>query len=302
MAKSDTVTSGSAVTTNGTSTTTSSTLPDLTIRPLDLSSSAEIHAVREFCLNVLMQRVRLSNTFVYSSPQWLTMYILAISWSIYRFQPHVTNDWGRWLFLAAAISALFLVGVDYFTYRYYEAETKADHDRDAFLQNPANVLVTAADDEKDVGGGGKKSKGTKSGGGETTKSRCVVAYFAGNLVGTCLVRPVNLASGTEMEISHWNVKARYRNKGLGGDLLTDTLSYCKSTAAEGAGGGILKSVVAKTTSIQRRAIATLKQEGFQLVDAKPVQNPYYRFVGVKEQTWRLDLDKWAPAVEDDATT
>ncbi|BFZ53031.1 hypothetical protein PYCC9005_000054 [Savitreella phatthalungensis] len=244
-------------------------LPELQIRPIHLGDHDELHAVREFCLNVLMQRVRLSNTYIYTSPIWLSGYTLAMAWSYARFSPHSTGDWGRWLFLAAAISASFLIGVDYFTYKYYERLTKEDHEQDQFLSNPALCLGDTKQD-----------------------NRCVVAYFAGSLVGTCVTRrPLKpQAASREAELSHWNIKARYRSKGLGSDLLHTSLMHLKSS-------GVAK-VKAQTSTIQKRARLSLAKDGFKLIQTKPTDNIWFRLVGVTTQVWELDLKKWDPPTEE----
>lgn len=227
-------------------------LPELVIRELQAADGDE---VKQFCLNVLMQRARLSNQYVFRSPIWLAMYLSGIAWATQRFEPWRTNDWGRWAFLCCAISALFLVGVDYFTYHHYEARTQGDLKADEFLQNPGRHA---------------KSKTYK----------CWVAYYGDGLVGTIVLKKVEPKS-TTCEIQHWYVRARYREKGLGGDLLEAAMQYAKKTNCT--------ILTAKTTSINTRANKTLQKTGFKKDTAEPDSNIYWRMLRMKCTAWSLDL-------------
>lgn len=227
-------------------------LPELVIRELQVGDADE---VKQFCLNILMQRARLSNQYVFRSPVWLAMYLSSIAWATQRFEPWTTNDWGRWAFLCCAISALFLVGVDYFTYHHYEARTQGDLKADAFLQNPASCAKSKTD-------------------------KCWVAYYNDGLVGTIVFKKPESKS-TRAEIQHWYVRARYREKGLGGDLLETAIEHAKQTKCT--------TLLANTTSINKRANKSLQKVGFRKDKAEPDNNVYWRMLRMKCTTWSLDM-------------
>lgn len=227
-------------------------MPELVIRELQAGDADE---VKQFCLNTLMQRARLSNQYVFRSPIWLAMYLSAIAWASQRFEPWRTNDWGRWAFLCCAISALFLVGVDYFTYHHYEARTQGDLKADDFLQNPANYAKSKTD-------------------------KCWVAYYGDGLVGTIVLRKSEPKS-KNAEIQHWYVRARYREKGLGGDLLEAAIDHARKANCT--------ALIAKTTSINTRANKSLQKTGFKKETANPDSNVYWRMLRMKCTTWSLDL-------------
>lgn len=233
-------------------------LPELHIRELKPEDS---RAVKEFCLNILMQRTRLSNQYVYSSPIWLGLYLSIIAWATNHIEPWKNSDWGRYAFLCCAISALFLVGVDYFTFFYYERLTKAASEDDKFLQNPKDFV-------------------------KTKNAKCWVAYYNEGLVGTIVFRRDD-AKSSSASISHWNVRARYRDKGLGSDLLVEALQHAKLSKCS--------NLMAQTTSINKRANKSLKQLGFRIVSTKPSANGYFRILRMKTLNWAIDSVRWTPS-------
>lgn len=226
-------------------------LPELVIREMTEHDSP---AVKEFCLNNLMQRTRLSNQYVYSSPIWLGIYLSAIAWATNHVNPWQTSDWGKWAFLCCAISALGLVGVDYFTYHYYESSTKQTLQSSEFLHDPYAFV---------------KSK----------KGKCWVAFYNDGLVGTVALERPSPASA-KAELTDWYVRARYREKGLGGDLLAKVIAHAKATKCTG--------LTAKTTSINKRANKTLQKAGFERISAKAERNPYWRTLRMKRFVWSLN--------------
>ncbi|CCG81873.1 protein of unknown function [Taphrina deformans PYCC 5710] len=235
-------------------------LPELEIREFRAEDS---HDVKEFCLNILMQRTRLSNQYVYRSSIWLGIYLSAIAWATRIIEPWVRGEWGRWAFLCCAVSALFLVGVDYFTFFYYERLTTKAHKEDGFLQNPATFV-------------------------NSKMGKCWVAFYNEGLVGCIVVKRTSTKSANA-EITHWYVRARYRDKGLGGDLLQKALQYCTETKCS--------NLTARTATINTRANKTLKKTGFEKTSTKPDSNVYWRMLRMKKFTWGLDPQSFSPKSE-----
>lgn len=232
-------------------------LPELEIRQLTEQDS---HVVKEFCLNNLMQRTRLSNQYVYSSPIWLGIYLSLIAWATNRIDPWNTSDWGKWAFLCCAFSAMCLVSVDYFTYHYYESDTKTSLDGSDFLKNPYQFV-------------------------QAKKGKCWLAFYNDGLVGTVVLERSSPKSAAA-ELSHWYVRARYREKGLGGDLLQEAISEARATKCS--------SLTVKTRSINRRANKSLEMAGFNRVAKKPDANLYWRLLRMKRFVWSLNPQMTSP--------
>lgn len=231
-------------------------VPELVIREMREEDSRD---VKEFCLNNLMQRTRLSNQYVYKSPLWLSIYLSAIALATHHIEPWVYGDWGRWAFLCCAISALFLVGIDYVTYRYYEKDTKQTYDNDRFLRSPKDFVLS------------------KSG-------KCWLAIYNNTLVGT-IVADRSGSQSKSVEIKNWFVKARYRTKGLGGDLLREAVKQTKDTRGT--------KVFAKTSSINVQANRTLKKSGFSRTSASKDDNLFKRVFKMKNFQWTIEPEKFS---------
>ena len=230
-------------------------LPELQIRPFE---KGDAHEVKEFCLNTMMQRTRLSNSYVYRSPIWLAVYLSGIAWASNKFEPWKYHDWGRWAFLCCAISALCLVSVDYFTYQYYESATRESAKNDVFLQDPEKYLRNGS-------------------------AKAWVAIYNNILAGTVLLRPCD--SNATAEISHWYVRARYRNKGLGSDLLHEAIAAAQQQKKT-------KNIKCATSTITARANKSLKSLGFKRASAKSNSNIYWRALRIKDYVWELDLSSY----------
>lgn len=226
-------------------------LPELEIRQIE---EKDAHLVKEFCLNNLMQRTRLSNQYVYSSPIWLGVFLSAIAWATDHVDPWHTSDWGKWAFLCCSISATCLVGVDYFTYQFYEADTKTTLDESSFLKAPYEFI-------------------------RAKKGKCWLAFYNNGLVGTIVLEQSSTKSSSA-ELTNWYVRARYREKGLGGDLLEQAISDARANKCT--------SLTIQTRSINKRANKSLEKAGFKKVARKPEDNVYWRMLRMKRFTWSLN--------------
>lgn len=199
-----------------------------------------------------MQRTRLSNQFVYRSPLWLGTYLTSIAWATQRFEPWVRGDWGRWMFLCCAISALYLVGVDYFTYSHYENKTKSAFNRDEFLQNPVQYM-------------------------SNVQNHCWVAIYNEGLVGCVVLTTCD----TTASVVHWYVRARYREKGLGQDLMNEALQESRNANCA--------ALNLWTSTINKRANKTLETSGFRKSQFRKETNFFWRLFGIRDIEWTLNL-------------
>lgn len=235
-------------------------MPELQIREFKKEDAKDL---KEFCLNNLMQRARLSNQYVYRSPIWLGMYLSTIAWATNKFQPYQTGEWGRWAFLCCALSAAFLVGVDYFTYHYYESNTKVTLEEDEFLQDPVKIA-------------------------SARNVKCWVAYYNDGIVGSIILKRAS-PNSPNAEISHWYVRARYREKGLGGDLLQEAIQHAKSTKCT--------ALVAQTHSINKLANKSLKKSGFTKVSSKSDTNTYWKMLRMRNIKWSINPSQYVAKEE-----
>ncbi|ORY87777.1 acyl-CoA N-acyltransferase [Protomyces lactucae-debilis] len=232
---------------------TDATLVDLSARELQIRAcvSSDCKTVKEFILNNLMQQARMTNHYIYRSLPLLSVYFLALAFAIRKYNPWHSSDWGRFVFLVSAFTALFLVSVDYPVFYYYERKTKTTLQHDSFLQNPEQAIKTSG-------------------------FKCWVATYGDALVAVLVLRSID---SNEAEIPYWFVRSRYRHSGLGGDLMNEALQYARTTKD-------LDLVKMETSTINARANKTLQRFGFER-EKGPNDNKILALFRIHNLKWLL---------------
>lgn len=85
-------------------------------------------------------------------------------------------------------------------------------------------------------------------------------------------------------VRHWHVKARYRERGLGWDLLEAVIKSNSGTKKHP-----LKQVQCDTYNLQTRAEKTLKDHGFQRTGDDVAEKGLLGWFGIKTRTWAKKL-------------
>ncbi|KAK9244643.1 hypothetical protein V1506DRAFT_540780 [Lipomyces tetrasporus] len=139
-----------------------------------------------------------------------------------------------------------------------------------------------------------------------------VAIYGEELIGVCSMQHVELADHSAKDplnaanvvppatgqrksksssqkkqhaiLSSWAVLRRYRNVGMGSDLLSYILQVAAQDGAE--------SLLVQCCSLESRARKTLKGQGFSIVSETPLPGNLGR-VGIKTETWSISPIEWA---------
>jgi hypothetical protein len=165
----------------------------------------------------------------------------------------VTHDWGRLTLFTAALTSAFLVAGEMVTRSRFEALA-------------TNIL-------------------------RTDSSLLDIQKFFGNdkfLVATLGEEVIGLVGlqidGRTGIVRHWGVASRYRNRGLGWDLLDMVIANNKGSKKNG-----LQSVKCETYSLQERAEKSLKDHGFEPKGKQVKESGPIGWFGVKRRTWVKEL-------------
>jgi ribosomal protein S18 acetylase RimI-like enzyme len=222
----------------------------------------DVKHAKEFILNNHMQGTRLTNGFIYRSIPWLSAYIFLLASAFKKLHPWNTSDWGRFLLLCCALTALSLVAVDYPLYYFYKHKTKELLREDAFLQNPEHAVAKLG-------------------------FKCWTTLYNENIVAILVIQAS--AKDKEAVIAHWYVQARYRNNGLGGDLLSEALHHLKQQN--------LARLTIKTSTVNQNANITLEQFGFER-SSLAAENMIFALFSIRQYSWSLDASSWLPCRKD----
>jgi RimJ/RimL family protein N-acetyltransferase len=85
-------------------------------------------------------------------------------------------------------------------------------------------------------------------------------------------------------VRHWHVKATYRNRGLGWDLLDAVIKN-----SGGSKKHSLQRVQCQTYNLQTRAEKTLKDQGFKRIGNDSKEPGYIGWFGVRTRNWVKEL-------------
>ena len=165
-----------------------------------------------------------------------------------------TRDWGRLILFSASLTAGFFIAGEWLTRGPFEAKATALMISDPALQNipkyfgKDKFLVATLGKDQIIGLVGLQTEGG---------------------VGT---------------VRHWHVKARFREKGLGWDLLSMVIENNPGTKKNP-----LQRVQIEAYNLQHRAEKTLKDHGFKRTDAEVKEPGILGFFGVSTRSWVKDM-------------
>ena len=198
----------------------------------------------------LLQRSRIANLQTYEHPFFIGFFVTCM-FIVYNITPWAgQKDWGRLILVACGILGVMFISVEYKMY-------------DMFLRYAKNEL--------DGEGSSITQKALR-------ENKCWVARLGTELIG-CVVLQKPTAKMPAV-ISHWNVKLRYRERGLGADLLDEALKSIPNSRVE-----------CTTWSFQTRAEKSLKQNGWTIVKSSKPEDWVLRFVGIKRNLWSRQSKK-----------
>ena len=203
-----------------------------------------------------MQLSRLSNALVYVHPVSVAVWAASLA-AIFRWtHVFVYQDWGRLTLLFCCVTTFYLVLVEWYNRSYFEKKTKHVLEEDETLKDipkfygKDRFLVATLGNEEFIG---------------------LVALRVDGRVGT---------------VTHWHVKSKYRERGLGWDLIGCVVDKADTGARRNAS---LRKIRCEAYNLQRRAEKTLKDHGFVKV-GKPVAEPgILGWIGVRSYTWEKTL-------------
>lgn len=166
----------------------------------------------------------------------------------------VTKDWGRMVLFTASMTAGFLIAAEYFTRSHFEARAT-----DILKKDPS------LDDVQRFFGRDK--------------------FLVATLGETDVIGMIGLQiEKGKATIRHWNVKAKYRNRGLGWDLFEGVLEKNQGTKKYP-----LKTVECETYNLQSRAEKSLKSHGYKVVGPEVYEPGVLGFFGIRRRNWVKEL-------------
>jgi|SRR5579862_8711720 len=241
-------------------------LPPLDIRPFQ---AQDVHQIRQLVADSqlppesallkldTLQLSRLSNSRIYLHPITLAVYGLCLAvltrWSgVLR-----THDWGRMVLFTASMTAGFLIAGEWFTRTHFEAIAT-----DIVKKDPS------LDDVQRFFGKDKFLVATL---GEPGEEEVI------GMIG------LQIEKG-KATIRHWNIKAKYRNRGLGWDLVEGVLEKNPGTKKHP-----LKTVECETYNLQARAEKSLKAHGFKISGKEVYEPGLLGLYGIRRRLWVKEL-------------
>jgi hypothetical protein len=160
-----------------------------------------------------------------------------------------TNDWGRFILFSASMTAgIFLTG-EWLTRVLFEDKATALMKSDPSLQDIPGYFG---------------------------KERFLVATLGDEVIGLVGLQ----TEGRVGTVRHWHVKIKYREKGLGWDLLSMVIENNKGTKKHP-----LQSVQIETYNLQNRAEKTLKDHEFRRTGVEVKEPGPLGFFGVQTRLW-----------------
>jgi len=196
-----------------------------------------------------LQLSRLSNARTLFHPYILAVYAvllaLLVNWSgVLR-----TRDWGRLILFTASLTAGFILGVEWMNRSYFEAKT---------------TEIVKSESLSNI----QKFFG---------KDQCLVATLGEDeVIGVVGLR----IDGKTATVQHWDVKAKYRNRGLGWDLLEMVIERSQGTKKNA-----FRRVQCETYNLQNRAEKSLRDHGFQRSGDLVKEPGPVGWFGVGKRTW-----------------
>jgi N-acetylglutamate synthase-like GNAT family acetyltransferase len=200
-----------------------------------------------------LQLARLTNTRIYFHPVTLAVYGLCLATLTKLSGVLRTNDWGRMVLFTASLTAGFLIAGEWLTRGRFEAKATDSLRSDSLV-----------DIQKFFG-----------------KDKFLVA----TLGETDVIGVVGLQTeGRTGTLRHWHVKTKYRERGLGSDMLEMLIENNKGSKKHP-----LQRIQCETYNLQKRAEKSLKDHGFQRNPEEVKEPGLLGFFGVRKRTWVKEL-------------
>jgi RimJ/RimL family protein N-acetyltransferase len=165
-----------------------------------------------------------------------------------------TGEWGRMVIFSASCIAGFFISVEWMTMAHFEAMATQKLKSDPSLGDIAKMYG---------------------------KDRFLVA----TLGGTDLIGLVGLeVQGKTGIVKHWDIKSKYRNRGLGWDLLERAINNARSVKKNP-----ITKVECQTYNLQVRAEKSLRDNGFKRSGKDEKEGGWVGWFGVERHGWVKEL-------------
>ncbi|KAF5102035.1 hypothetical protein D0Z03_000491 [Geotrichum reessii] len=251
----------------------------------DLTPAEEVQAFK-LITDAQAQVQNLFNNHVLFHPLTIGSYVLVLAVVAHWFWP----DYGRLLISTCGISIAWLSLVG----RLNEREVSAAESMQVedYFEQPASSSSNSKDEKKikkkNDNKADKKTDDENTAAGGKFYS---FAYVYNSLVvGTITARVFQSDSAApEIKILGWSTLKRYRNTGLGCDLLTLLIKTVKEEykPLDNATSGV--EITAETVTGHNSAEKLLRQAGFKRVRATPLAGIRGSIYGIESHEWTLTL-------------
>jgi len=164
------------------------------------------------------------------------------------------GDWGRLMLFTASLTSAFLLVPEMVNRGKFEDKASDIMKSDPSLQDIHNYFG--------------KDRFLVAKLGEEGEEEEVIG-----VVGLQIEGPVAL-------VKHWHVKAKYRSRGLGWDLLEAVIEGNKGSKIQP-----VQRIECTTYNLQARAEKTLKDHGFERTGNDVYETGWLGWVGIRTRTW-----------------
>jgi RimJ/RimL family protein N-acetyltransferase len=202
----------------------------------------------------MLQLARLTNSRIYFHPLTIAVWLACLAVLVHVSGVLARGDWSRFGLFTASMTSGFLLTGEFLTRNRFEAKATDLLQNDPSLQDFSNFYG---------------------------KDKFFVATLGENMVIGLIGIQID---GKVATVKHWHVKATYRNRGLGWDLVEAVLERNKSEKKGGVG-----KVKIDTYNLQKRAEKSLKSHGFQLTGKEVTEPGILGIFGIKSRTWEKTL-------------
>ena len=198
----------------------------------------------------LLQLGRIANFYIYEHYAFMGFFVVCM-FVIYNVTPWAgQKDWGRLILVACGILGVMFLSVEWKMYKLFERYTTEE------LEGAGSSITAKS----------------------LRENLCWVARLGDELIGCVVIQRPTAKSAAIL--SHWNVRHRYRERGLGADLLDQALKSMPDARVE-----------CTTWSFQDRAEKTLAANGWAIVGTTKLDDRLLRFIGVKKHLWSRQSKK-----------
>ena len=165
-----------------------------------------------------------------------------------------SNDWTRTILFTIPMTSGFLITGEWITRSHFEAKATDIIKSDASVQDIPTYYG---------------------------KDRFLVATLGGDdVIGVVGLQ----VDGKVGKVQHWHVKATYRNRGLGWDLMEDAIANAQKSKKNA-----IQRVQCRTYNLQSRAEKSLRDHGFERVGDDTYEPGVLGFFGIRTRMWEKKL-------------